>query len=310
MQWLYREALHYAKSVEGLLHTILPLAAAVGISHFAATRIGLVNLSPYMYAIVLYVGIYLFGKALSSYIPPPQKQTQDILRSDHIEDEESKYNRKTVDHISGPQYSISRECGHVLALCLQFTPTILYVWQRIRGSTDRDITLMQDFCSASSLLSVSYLLSFLLQYQRISWWQEPKRGYHHTREVSLSAFVAVIGFASFQYRYLVPISLAVSHHFHGRQTQELWQICLSFNSGVLGIIGTAWVSMRRNIEGDRMLGTAHYELCTVMALLSLFSVGTSFPLPYGVILVLVVSIMSIAMFVITKLVSLNLILHM
>jgi len=310
MQWLYREALHYAKSVEGLLHTILPLASAVVISQFAATRIGLVNLSPYICASVLYLGIYLFGKALSSYIPPPPKQTRGILRSDHTEDEESKYNRKKVDHITGPQYSISRECGHMLALFLQFTPAILYVWQNIRGSIDRDSTHMQDLCSASILLSVSYLLSFLLQYQRISWWQESKRGHRHRREVSLAVFLAVIGFTSFQYRYLMPISLAVSHHFHGRQTQELWQICLSFNSGVLGIIGTAWVSMRRNIEGDRILGAAHYELCTVMALLSLFSVGTSFPLPYGVILVLVVSIMSITMFAMTKLVSYNFIQRM
>jgi len=321
MEWLSVEALDYSKAVEGLLHTIIPLASAVSISYFTATGMGLgldlgnLFVAPYIYAIVLYHGIYLVGKLPSSYIP----LQQDLRRKDHhrhrprnnVQDEESRDDKKRDDdRIVDMQhvYSISRQCYYMLTLCLQITPTILYLWQRKSGTLSEGFTLMQDLGSASTLLSISYLLSWQLQHHQISLWslhQSPTTTTTTTTNV-LPLFAAIVGFVSFQYRYLVPISLAISQHFHGTQIQPLWQICLSFNVGILGMAGTAWVYSKKNKEDEPIMGKAHDDICAILTMLSIFSVGTSFPLPYGVILLLVVSTMSIAMFTITKRVSLNL----
>jgi len=310
MEWLSLEALDYAKSVEGLLHTILPLAFAVSVSHFVATGMDSGNplVVPYVYAIVLYYGIYLFGKLPSSYVPLLQ---QDLLRRDRdrkrsrnkIQDEESRdCINKSADRVADTQcvYSISQQCGSMLIHCLQITPTILYIWQRKSGIIDQGVTLVQDFCSASNILSMSYLLSWLLQYQQISLWRQQSS----TNVLPLIA--GMVGYVSFQCRYLVPMSIAISQHFHGKQIQPLWQICLSFNVGVLGMVGTAWVYRKKNKEDESILGKKHDDICAILALLSIFSVGASFPFPYTVVLLLVVSIMSITMFAMTKMVSLEL----
>ena len=301
MKWLYLNWVDYAKSMENILHTMLPVVVAAALSHSLTSWMGLGELSPYVSSLVLYSGIALFGKTLSSYYRPEKKDDarSEVASRHSVEDEESKYIKKTTS-VPEVEYSIPEEGGYLLTYSQLCLPTLIHVWQWCNSSSSSDFGFAGELCALSLVVSTSYILFWMLRYNEITWWGQKATPPLQDWKLPTAIVTTLV---SFQYRYLIPISIALSHHFHGRPTQPYWQICLCFNGGLMGLIGTVWLYQKKNSDGGPLFGQNNEDLCMVMTLMSLFLLGCGFPLPFDTLILVAISILSLGMFAITKLVS-------
>lgn len=299
LQWLYYDGIDYARGIEAILHTFSPIASAAVITRSLTDWIGIVDLSPFLMSLVLYHGISKLGSTPSSYHLPPNKEDTiyyDRVSKDDEENKRSKARKPVRAKDSIPEWAENLQCFSLLCL-----PTMINIWLCSKSPSSAEFVATKELCSLLLAASISYITFWLLKYGGMP--SREMNGQWHPSQNWKVITAAVTAFISFQYRYLIPISVEISYHFHGRQTQSPLHISLWFSCGVLGLAGTSWLSQKRNSEGGPLLGQRHDDFCIFGSLASLFIMETAFPFPYDVLLLGLLSVVSIGVFAIEKTVS-------
>jgi hypothetical protein len=292
MEWIYRDALSYAKLIEAKLHSILPLAAAATVScrcldleSDASYR----SCSPFLFAVILSYGIFLLANVPSSFVVLKKLNYKSRLSSGNLF--QGKVNNDMTDTNSETnKYSISETSGYVLSYSLLVIPTMFSILPRqIAGAVDKNminnLTLVQ---------SSSYILHSILRSKKALWWCHSCAYLTvKNRKVSKLAIAIISALLSFQYMYLHP----TTRYPH---ILPSWLIYACFNFGFAGVACTVWISKRRNERGEQLYGNKYGGW---LLILSLLCIGMSFPVPEDFILPTAGSILCIVTFVVTNMVS-------
>ncbi len=289
-EWLYFDGLDYAKGVEAMLHTFLPLATAGVVTRLLGNFSAVIDLSPLIVSISLCFGISILGNTSSSYsLQQKKEETTNMSNHDDLENKYTKTKKTVEDQSSLPKWTKKIHDFSLLSL-----PIMVNIWQNSTRPTSIDFILAKEICGIFFAFSISYI-TFCVVRQNNNKWALP----HDWRGIT----AVTSAFITFQYRYLIPICTQILHPFYGRETQPPLAISAWFSCGVIGLVGTNWLRWKTNREGNYLLGYRCNDLCVLGSLVSVFVMGMALPFSSYVLLLSFLSIVSIAMAVIEKTVS-------
>ncbi len=292
-EWLATsDVVNYGMTMERMLHTLLPLGSAFVMAHSAFGWFGDSNeICPYIFATVLCYGIVHLAQSKSSF-PMKQKHDDDQIR------------RKRVRNIDIDERVLEESDGKLLSYSLLCLPTIIHIFGKYTQKDD-GVTATEELAAVILIMSTSHSLHWILGLKGFLWWQEREfipREFSFIMDWKFLVSILVT-LLCFEYRYLIPITEIISHELHGKVTKPSWLVCLYFSVGILCMGASALFYGRRNADGRLLGGDSHDDLFQIMVLGSVVIMGMALPLPLEIILLLASSLITIGLFVYTKMVS-------
>mmetsp|Transcript_9591 Transcript_9591/g.14365 ORF Transcript_9591/g.14365 Transcript_9591/m.14365 type:complete len:1234 (-) Transcript_9591:45-3746(-) len=295
--WLSTDAIEYGMAIEQMLHSLLPLSSALVLTHISTLWLGVYSdLCPYIFAIVLGFGIVQLGNAKSSFVEVKlNDESNAISRSRFVEDEESKYAKKTIGTVEKEESPFIVE-AYIQSYSILCCPTLMHIIGRYY-LIDRNFRFIEELYDLFLIASVSQSFHWCLK-QKGSL---PLRHNTDPKRLDLTKeWKQVLGFSLsvlvFQYRYLIPIMTSLSHTLHGENVKRNWLVCLYFDCGMMLLGALIWFRCSRNQVGDSIGGDSHEEIFQFMVLATLISFGMAFPMPLEVVTLMASSFLTMWMF--------------
>lgn len=302
--WLSIDAIEYGMTIEQMLHSLLPLSSALVLTHIAILWLGVCNyLCPYIFAIVLCFGIVQIGNTKSSFVETKLNDDSNaISNSRSVEDEESKYAKKTIRKVEKEDSTFTVE-AYIHSYSLMCGPVVMHIIDTYY-LIDENFKFIEELCDIVLIVSVS---------QSFHWWLKQKGSLplrHNTNPKCfdlIQALKQVLGVSLsvivFQNRCLIPIITSLSHSIHGETMKPNWLVCLYFNFGIMLLGASIRFRCSRNEVGDSISGDSQEDIFQILVLAILMSFGMAFPIPFEVVTLMSSSFLTMWMFTRNNMVS-------